>query len=410
MPPMLAPRSVQVARTLKGLKKLGWSSTVVTSSLKDLRGEVVDPQLTDVYGANFTLVPVSLPRVDQEFGPRLARWRSRWSGESALSDDALFVKCASAATSQQIRAQQPAALVTFAQPWGDHLVGLGVRGPHPRLPWVAHFSDPWTDSMYSTSSGGIRDRELANEAAVIEQADRIVFTNDHAADLVMRKYAEPLRRKVRVIPHAMDLEVFPAPAVAPRSGPLRMAHIGNLFVGRRTARAVFDAIEVLKTRRPLASEFQLLLLGEGSGLNEAQTEVFVRRLDDVVSFRDRVPYFESLEVMRDSDVLLLIDSPAATNVFLPSKLVDYLMAGRPILGLTPHIGASADLLRRVGGRIVDPGDATVVTATIEELLAARANGRDAWPPTDPSAAAAFGLDATAAQFASVLDEIVKPRR
>ena len=38
-------------------------------------------------------------------------------------------------------------LVSFAQPWSDHLVGLRVHRA-TGLPWVAHFSDPWTDSPY----------------------------------------------------------------------------------------------------------------------------------------------------------------------------------------------------------------------------------------------------------------------
>ena len=44
-------------------------------------------------------------------------------------------------------------------------------------------------------------------------------------------------------------------------------------------------------------------------------------------------------------MLLVIDAPADESLFLPSKLIDYLPARKPILGLTPARGASADLIR-----------------------------------------------------------------
>jgi glycosyltransferase involved in cell wall biosynthesis len=74
-----------------------------------------------------------------------------------------------------------------------------------------------------------------------------------------------------------------------------------------------------------------------------------------VTLRDPVDYTESLALMRASDALLVVDAPAERSVFLPSKLVDYLGAGRPIVALTPP-GAAADLVDRAGGWVADPAD------------------------------------------------------
>jgi hypothetical protein len=43
-----------------------------------------------------------------------------------------------------------------------------------------------------------------------------------------------------------------------------------------------------------------------------------------------VGYQESLKLMSEADALLVIDAPADQSVFLPSKLIDYIGAGRPI--------------------------------------------------------------------------------
>ena len=406
MPPALYPRSVQVARTFKGLRRLGWHSTVITASLASVpKTDVIDRDLHSAYAPNYDLVPVDITRVDQKTGPLVARWRERLNGDAAATVEDIWVKRAAAATMSAIRTTQPSALVTFAQPWRDHLVGLRVRAQHAQLPWVAHFSDPWTDSLYAGTAGA---SELANEAAVIEQADRVVFTNPYAAELVMKKYPAAYRDKARVVVHAMDPDLIPPGAQPlPAAGrPLRIGHFGNLFAGQRTAVALLDALAAIDKVRPLAGRLELQLVGGGSGLLEAQEQVFVRRLERIVTFQVRVPYAESLALMRASDMLLLIDAPAAVNVFLPSKLVDYLMAGRPVIALTPSAGAPADVMRSLGYPIVDPDDAAGIAATLDRVLRDFERG-DAMRPAPASAHAQFSLEATATAFGAVLDEIVE---
>jgi hypothetical protein len=81
------------------------------------------------------------------------------------------------------------------------------------------------------------------------------------------------------------------------------------------------------------------------------------KLEGIVSCKGVVSYLESLKYMVKSDLLLLIDAPSEEeNLFFPSKLADYIGSGRPILGITPKRGASADILRDLGYPVVDPKD------------------------------------------------------
>ena len=52
------------------------------------------------------------------------------------------------------------------------LVGLRVRRTH-RLPWVAHFSDPWVDSPYLRGSSWLRRIWQRMERDVVAQADAL---------------------------------------------------------------------------------------------------------------------------------------------------------------------------------------------------------------------------------------------
>ena len=89
--------------------------------------------------------------------------------------------------------------------------------------------------------------------------------------------------------------------------------------------------------------------------------------------------------MRTSAALLVIDAPAKRSVFLPSKLVDYLGAMRPIFGVTPP-GASSDLIGELGGRVVDPSDFQTLKQELAQFLkdlkSGESQGRMNWSVRD----------------------------
>jgi len=196
---MYGPRATQVTRTLGALASIGWQPTVVCLDAR--RG---GPNWRDG-------VDVALPRGVETIRVRSpeesALVRALWRLVPALRDrpDPKWVWINRAAAAATAASAQRAfhGLVTFAQPWSDHLVGLRVHRA-TKLPWVAHFSDPWVDSPYWR--GSKRQRLVAGkmEAHVIRDATAVVFVTEEAADLVMRKYPDEWRKKVAVVPHGFE--------------------------------------------------------------------------------------------------------------------------------------------------------------------------------------------------------------
>ncbi len=128
-------------------------------------------------------------------------------------------------------------------------------------------------------------------------------------------------------------------------------------------------------------------------------------LEDVFLVRNTVPYLESLALMRRCDCLLLIDAKltsTAESVFLPSKLVDYLGARRPVVALTPTAGTSARVVAEVGGMTCDVED----EASIEKLFARLIDDR--WLPAAPDANAVAAYDhlETARLFVQMMQRVL----
>src|SRR5437016_4777517 len=187
MPPMYGPRATQVARTLGALVPLGWQPTVVC--LDPRRG---GPNWRD--GVDLAPPPgvdlIRVPSAEEWMVVRAAR-KLVPALRGTPDPQCVWIPPATAAAEAAAKSAHFAGLVTFAQPWSDHLVGLRVHRS-TNLPWVAHFSDPWVDDPYRQLSPSRRIAWLRMEAEVVAAASAVVFVSDETADLVMAKYPREL--------------------------------------------------------------------------------------------------------------------------------------------------------------------------------------------------------------------------
>jgi glycosyltransferase involved in cell wall biosynthesis len=281
-------------------------------------------------------------------------------------------------------------LATFGQPMSDHLVGLRVART-ARIPWLAHFSDPWIDNPFHELRGS-RRWQVARDDDVARVAHAIVVTSDETADLLCERHPDAAAR-VHVVPHSFDPRLYPRPST--RSGPLVIRHLGA-FYGPRTPRPLLDGLRLLVDRRVDLAGVRFELVGPPSGAAAALPA-------DVLRERSSVSYLESLALMSEADALMVIDAPATVSPFLPSKLIDYVGAGRPIVGMTPA-GASARVIGSLGGVTADPLDTDACAHAIEAIIETAATHRGgAWG--EETVRAAFSIDVQRRAIASVVSAV-----
>ena len=257
-------------------------------------------------------------------------------------------------------------LVTFGQPMSDHLAGLAIKR-RLGVPWIAHFSDPWSDNPYLSPNPVSRLRLRSMERRVFAAADRLLFTSQETVELVMRKHPAGWREKTSVLPHAYD-PAFHRQIAPPREqdGMLVLRHLGN-FYGRRNPLMLVKALVLLRRTQPtVLDNVRIELVGRWVG-HERWSPAALGLPEALLSFRKPIAYEESLRQMCSADALLIVDAPFEHNVFFPSKLVDYLWARRPILALTPP-GTSAGIVAASGGLIASPQTPETIAAGLVDLI------------------------------------------
>lgn len=318
-----------------------------------------------------------------------------------------WVPLAEQATDAELKSRgfRPDVLVTFGVPMSDHLLGLRLKA-RLGVPWVAHFSDPWVDNAFHRRNvlANIVNRQLERE--VVAAADRLIFTSREALDLVMGKYPTAWRLKATVLPHTYDPALYSAPVLDARGPVLR--YLGN-FYGHRTPVPLFRALQAILAAEPaLLDGVHVELVGQMP--RRMRLHPTLRGLPEgLVRLVDTVPYSQSLRLMSDADLLLLIDGPDDLSVFLPSKLVEYLGAGTPIFGIVPP-GTSSKLLARVGAPVADPRKPDEVTAglrTALKLMHERRTAVDRPSWGDVDVRAEFHPDRVRSEFLAILQSAIR---
>ncbi|GAA3518765.1 glycosyltransferase family 4 protein [Aeromicrobium panaciterrae] len=251
-----------------------------------------------------------------------------------------------------------------------------------RLPYVM-----WHQDIYSS---GLSDelrrklpRPLANlgakvfvrmEAYCARNASHVVAIGEAFKQVYPAWKVDPA--KVSVIPNWAPLDkVFPVDRVNRRSAhlfdeetSLRLVYAGT--IGRKHNPHLL--IELLRGALDQGIPASLVVVSEGEAADELAAVAVAEP-----GLPLRVLPFQPADVLPDvlgsADVLVALLEPEATMFSIPSKVLSYMAAGRPILGLMPQDNPAAADILETGGHVAAPdGDGAKGSVTwLGELHADR---------------------------------------
>jgi colanic acid biosynthesis glycosyl transferase WcaI len=207
-------------------------------------------------------------------------------------------------------------------------------------------------------AGRVERRVARGAAAVVAISDNFIEQLD----------AWGVRKsKVHVVPNWAAIDEMPS---RPRDNVWAKAQglVGKpvvMYAGTLGLKHDPSVISRLAQSAPEGS--QTVVVSEGQGREWLESEA-----SEVpgLSLLDYQPYEQLPDMLASADVLLVVLESNASRYSVPSKVLNYLCAGRPVLALLPPDNAVAQMVEAAeAGIVVAPGDADAASAALNSLLA-----------------------------------------
>ncbi len=283
----------------------------------------------------------------------------------------------------------------------------------------------WVQDLNGLAAKRLLSRKLPGIGALIgdyyQAMERRIARNCGALVVISKDFEAPARawgippERLSVVENWAPLnEVVPLPhdndwsREQGLSGQLTFAYTGMMGL-KHNAGIILQLADHFRDR----PDISFLIVSEGLGaewLAHKSAEAGLRNLR-VIGFQ---PYERLSEVLASADVLLATLEADAGACAVPSKVLSYLCAGRPVLAAIPAANLAARLLTDNGaGLVADPDDPSAFVAAAERLVAAPdLRGRLAQNARD-YAERTFDIRTIAGRFEAVIDDAMPsqaPRR
>jgi hypothetical protein len=264
------------------------------------------------------------------------------------------------------------------------------------VPYVIDMQDPWHTDYYV---GKPKEEQPPKfwfsyrlnkylEPVAMREVDGIISVSQGYCDTLQDRCDNITPEMCEVIPFGaaeVDFEVMEEngvsqPFVDPDDDSIDIVYAGRGGHDMATAaRGIFGALRRGREEHPsLFEKVQMHFVGTSyapAGEGEKTIEPIAEQCgvgDAVAEHTDRIPYFQSLRLLRDADQLVV---PGSDNPdYTASKLYPYILSQRPVLAVFNEQSSVVDILRETGA-------GTAVTfngATTTEDLARRVV--EAWTP------------------------------
>lgn len=318
------------------------------------------------------------------------------------------------AAAERIVAADPGVAVLSNVPLLAHAV-LARRLSRHGVPMVFWHQDIYSEAIGSAARArlGILGRVVARVADRVERriARRSAAVVAISPTFLQRLEAWGVAHKSTVVPNWAPLDELPV-RDPDNAWSRRMGLTGRAVVlysgtlGLKHDPSILALVAAqLRVSHP---EARVVVVSEGKGRDWLENWRREQLADNLVLL-DFQPYEELPLVMASADVLIAILEPDASRFSVPSKVLTYLCANRPVVGALPPDNSVAEILRTYGaGRVVDPSRRSDMAVEVAELL----NDRQACEAMGAAgrayAESTFSPEVAADRFVEVFGELVAP--
>jgi glycosyltransferase involved in cell wall biosynthesis len=225
------------------------------------------------------------------------------------------------------------SLISVSEPFTGHLVGLGIQKVIPKINWLVDIGDPFCFIEYRPTNNHnlYKNLNYATEKKIFRNANAISVTTE----ATLEKYSELFPEsdnKIQVIPPLLSLDtsqVSQGSFFSTSDNKIKLVFLGTLHKQIRKPDFLLKLFkELLHTH--LAEKVELHFVGNINNCQE-YFQSYKDLLNKKIFCHGKLSRTQAFQAMREADILVNIGNDAPYQ--LPSKVVEYVSIGKPILNL-----------------------------------------------------------------------------
>ncbi len=246
-----------------------------------------------------------------------------------------------------IRKRDIDIVIITVPPFSSLLLAEYLRNKFPHLPVVLDFRDEWLTTTFSLVSFLFNNTEKARrvaeriESRAITAATLVVAVTEAARQQIRARYPHEPEGKFRLVSNGFDAASIvktPARSLQRTDSQIVVTFVGTVYASTEPSSLV-EALESLPIG--LRNRFKLRFIGHIE--NDRYREMLLR-LGDMVELKGFLPQHSALDLMKETDYVLLINHDPLN---VGGKFYDYVGSGKPILGAVHPDGETRRLLEEL---------------------------------------------------------------
>jgi len=369
-PPLGSGGAHRTVKFVKYLPQFNWRPIVLTVSrdntfsidnslFKDI------PQQTQIYRVKY-LNPYSLLKAKNRFVLFF------YSAIKVLLDFLLlnerfilWLPTAYCSAKKIIKKHNIDLVYSTSAPATNHLIGLLLKKKY-NIPWVVDFRDEWTQNPFIHYSTKIhRYIHVWLERNVINKADSIISVTKSIVLNLQKIPREKNSKKFFTIPNGFDQEdITKIKKIYKNNNYFTVTYSGSLY-GPQLPLPFLEAVNNLCLAQKIPKDKIIInFIGNIAAFYKNMIKSFIKRLPGI-HMSGYIPHDQCLNMLSQSDLLLLIIAKQRGNVSTSLKLFEYLALQKPILALAPADSVGTKIINKTkAGISVDPDNIKL----IEEIV------------------------------------------
>lgn len=332
----------RVRQSLPYFRQYNWEPVVLTVDEKFVEAYSLDPLLLLTFPSTIEVHKVKAlkPSFTRKFGLGSLSARSylyiKKKGDELLSSEHFDLVYFST-TAFQVMALGPGWKKKFG------------------VPFVVDIQDPWRNDYYFKNIGHGKNFKIwinhkldeYLEKKTLSQIDGMISVSPGYKDLYLKRYPVLSTKEIAIIPFGcatQDFEIAKKNVFYSDKIKFSKEDVNVIYIGRGgtdlklAVEIIFDAVRKgLENYPSLFGKIKFWFIGtsyarEGKGIKTIEPIAIQKSIDSqVTEITDRIPYFETLFLLEQADILCVPGSTDTT--YTASKIYPYLYTDKPLLAV-----------------------------------------------------------------------------